>query len=120
MNMEFEYLKDKDIVLVKTSGIYNLTKEIESAKEMVSKLKEHNCNRCLIDHRDSKIISPIVDVYNRPKEYTKIGVERSLITAIVFKKLNDDLQFYEEICQSRGWNIAVFDDYDAAITWLIK
>lgn len=118
MSKKFEYLEDKDIVLVTTSGSYELEAEVETVRKAISKLKEHNCNKCIFDHRATNAIARTMDSYKRPTEYEDLGLERNVRTAIVFRELNEDLKFYETVCKNRGWNVRIFIDYDAAIDWL--
>lgn len=120
MERELEYLEDKDIVIVKATGVYELSAEIDTIKRIASKLEEHNCSRLLIDFRAANIIARTVDIFERPKAYGNHGIERPLRAAIVCKELNDDLRFYRTVCLNRGWIVDIFDDYDAGIDWLEK
>jgi len=120
MNRDFEYLEDKDIVLLKTSGSYDLTKELDTVREIASKFKEYDCNRCLIDYRKTNIIAETADIYDRPEVYTTLGYEKSIQVAIVVEELNAAVRFYETVCQNRGWCVRAFDDYNAGIDWLSK
>ena len=72
MNRKIEYIEDIDIVLLKTSGTYELEKEVETLKEMASKLKEHNCNRCIFDHRETKVIARTMPSYDRSAVYEEL------------------------------------------------
>ena len=118
MTIKIEYIEDKDIVLLRTSGTYELEKEVETLKKMATKLKEHNCNRCIFDHRETNVIARTVESYERPAIYEDLWGDRTISAAIVFRELNDDSQFLENVCRNRGWNVRIFDDYDTAIDWL--
>ncbi|UCH83031.1 MAG: hypothetical protein JSW50_11235 [Candidatus Latescibacterota bacterium] len=120
MEREFEYLEDKEIVIVRATGSYELSAEIDTVKKIASKLKEHNCSRLLIDFRAAHIAAKTMDIFDRPKAYGDHGIERSIRAAIVCKELSNDLRFYETVCLNRGWSVNIFDDYDAGIEWLTK
>ena len=120
MKREFEYLADQDIVLLKTSGPYKFDTEIETVIKAVAKLKEHNCIRLLVDHRQADVSSDFLDIHGRPKVYNGLEVDRLISAAYVFAELNDDIRFYEDVCRNRGWNVRVFDDYKTAVDWLLK
>lgn len=66
VNREIQYLEDKDIVMLRTSGTYELEAEVETLKKMASKLKENNCNRCIFDHRETNVIAKTMRSYERP------------------------------------------------------
>lgn len=113
-----EYLEEKDIVVIRTSGSYELEAEIETLKKVISKLNEHNCNRCIFDHRATSVIARTMGSYNRPELYWDLGLKHSVKMAIVLRELNNDLRFYETVCVNRGWRVKIFNDYDAAVDWL--
>ena len=117
---EIRYLEDTDIVQLRTSGTYDLEAEVDTLKRMASRLKEHNCNRCLFDHRQTKVIARTLNSYERSALYDALWGDRSTRAAIVFKEINKDFRFLETSIRNRGWNVRIFDDYDAAINWLSK
>ena len=118
MSTEFEYLEEKNIVLIRTSGTYELEAEMETLKKAATILRAHNCNRCIIDHRKTNVVARIMSSFNRPAVYDDLLGDRSIRAAFVFRELNEDLEFYETVCRNRCWNVRIFNDYDAAIDWL--
>ena len=118
MTKEIEYLADEDIILVTTSGIYDLQADVETVKEIKAKFDEYDCSRVLIDHRATQVIMKTMPAYNRVDLYRRLGFEYTQRAALVFKKLQDDILFYETVCRNQGVNLRVFDDYEAALDWL--
>ena len=116
MSRKITYIEDKDIVQLRTSGTYELVAEVETLKRMASMLKEHNCNRCIFDHRQTDVIAKITKSFKRSELYDEIWGNRSIRAAIVFKELNEDFRFFETAIRNRGWNVRIFDDYDTAST----
>ena len=118
MSIEIQYLKNEDLVLFKTAGSYEVSDNIEVAKSVNAELDKHNCYKCIVDHRAANIIWNVADTYNRPNAYYEFKSVYKKRMAIVFKKLDKNTSFYEDVCRNRGLNISVFDDYEAAIGWL--
>lgn len=118
MIREIAYLENKGIVQLRTSGTYELDAEVETLKRMASKLKEHSCNRCIFDHREANVIASTMASFERSTLYDEIWGDRSTRAAIVFRELNEDFRFLETAMRNRGWNVRIFDDYDAAVNWL--
>jgi hypothetical protein len=118
MNRKIEYLADQGIVQVTTEGVYELGSELETVKAAVDKLKEHNCKKCLFDHRQTEVIVRTMEAYDRPQLYRTLGLDGTEFMAHVFSEVTDDLKFYETVCTNRGWKVQTFDDYAAAIDWL--
>jgi hypothetical protein len=51
----------------------------------------------------------------------QLGLPRTLREAIVMSGsalAAQDVQFYEDACRNRGWNIRIFPDRADALTWL--
>jgi hypothetical protein len=49
------------------------------------------------------------------------GLPRTLREAIVLSGTSlaaKEVQFYEDACRNRGWNIRIFPDRESALTWL--
>ena len=86
MGRKFEYLEDKDLVLLRTSGTYELEAKKEPLKIMASKPKKHNCNRCIFDHRETNVIASTMKSYERSAVYEELWGDRSTRAAIVFKE----------------------------------
>ncbi len=118
MDKEIKYLEDKDVLLVKTSGVYEVKNETDTVTKIASELSKYDCNKCIIDHRNTTVSGRIIDSYERSEKYSTFGVKRFWKCAIVFKRLNEDVVFFENVCRNRGWDFKVFTDYEEAQLWL--
>ena len=118
MNRKVEYLNAENIVVARTSGSYALETEIETLKEVIALLNQHDCDKCIFDHRETTVIARTMGSFSRPGLYEELGLKRSVNMAIVAQELNDDLAFYENVCVNRGWKVRLFDKYNAALEWL--
>ncbi len=118
MTREFRYLEDRDILLLRTLGTYELGAEVKTLEIMATELRKHSCNRCIIDHRNTNVIAKTMESYERSAVYEDLWDDRTIRTAIVFRELNEDYRFLETVCRNRGWDIRIFDDYDTGIDWL--
>jgi len=118
--MEFEYIEDQRVVLCRTFGHYELMNGVELLKELVLWLKKNNCKKCLVDHSAATVSMSTTVSYSRPNEFKNLGFNNTSSGAIVFKELTQECYFYEDVCQNRGWNVKVFDNYNEAMDWLIK
>ncbi len=112
------HLKEKGIILIQTSGRHQLSGLTDMVKMISEKFREYNCNKCLIDHRKAEIILEITPSYHRTKLYSEVGFDAETKAAILLKKIADEDRFFEDVCQNRGWNLRVFDDHEAAMSWL--
>jgi len=75
----------------------------------------------LTDVRDAESRLSTLDIYNVPKQWDALRADRRNKLALVVpgdKKIWSDAQFYETICNNRGWNVKVFAEQAPAIDWL--
>ena len=112
------HLKEKGIILVQSTGTYQLSGLSEMVKTVSEKFQEFNCNKCLIDHRKADVSLKTVPSYHRPKLYNEAGFGSNQKGAILFKEITDEHRFFEDTIRNQGWNLRVFDDHDAAMEWL--
>ncbi len=120
LDKEIKYLEDKGVLHVRTSGVYEVKKEIETVTKIASELSKYDCNKCIIDHRNTIVSGRIIDSYERSEKYSSYGVKRFWKCALVFKKFNEDVVFFENVCRNRGWDFKVFIDYDEGLLWLLE
>ncbi len=120
MSIKFEHLQEDEILLIRTSGTFNLGFQVDFLKNLKAKTDEYNCEKILIDHRATKVVANTLSIFSRPKLYEELGIKRIWKAAMVGREVNYLARFYENTLQNRGWNVKVFDDYDAAVKWLIE
>ncbi len=124
MLREITYLPEADIVQLRTDGTYVLHAEIETLERLAVALKKHDCRKLLIDHRQTTVIAPALDTYDRPDQYARIWGDSSTLnqikTAIVFHEINEDYQFLENVIRNRGWDLRIFTEYETALDWLSR
>jgi hypothetical protein len=118
MGWTFEYLADRQIVLLRTTGPQGAATGREQFKELMAFAAEHHAHKFLVDHRAAEVKYDTVEVFDLPALYRESGVGHDVKAAIVFAELNENRRFYETVCRNRGFNVSVFDDYDAALKWL--
>ena len=120
MDISIECLNGIDVVWIRTSGTYDLGAELETVKRAIQATKDHNCSRLLFDHRETNVIAKVMGAYDRPIKYQEFGLDRSAKLAILLREIDDDIKFYETVCNNRGWRAQLFTDYDAAVDWLTR
>jgi hypothetical protein len=118
--VDYHYMVDENILAAKVTGRYDLAdpQTVEFIKISINKLNEHNCSKCLVDHRVGEYIGNTFFVYDRPRLLGSLGLKRSVRIAGVFKDISKQIHFLETVLRNRGWGLRVFTDYNEAMTWL--
>ena len=80
---------------------------------------EHQCHHFLFDLTNAVVVSGTFDTFEAGS--TAPGMEhtiRQFRIAIVYSKLTEDEQFFENVAVNRGYQLRVFDNRDKALEWL--
>lgn len=119
MEWRIEYVLNEHLIYVKTHGVLTA----ESANVMVGEIVKaaacHQCDRQIVDHRETSFALSLFDYYERPEVNSKIGISSKWMIAMVFKELNADTLFMETVFRNRGYNFCQFDDLEEARKWVL-
>ena len=93
------------------------TEIIQMEKDKGIKLFLLDCTTLELDASVS-----LIDIYNLPaSQYIDEGADRSAKVALIHAEsptTEQAIEFYELVCQNRGWMVEAFSDRDAAHEWL--
>jgi len=120
MEWTIEYLAVEDVLYIKTRGTLNAESANSMVKEIVQAASFHQCNKQIVDHRETSIALNFLEYYERPAINQQIGISYSWKIAMVFKELNDHTYFMETVFRNRGYDFHQFADIDEAKLWLAK
>ena len=119
MEWNIEYLLDAHLIYVKTKGILTANAANLMVKEIVKAADCHQCDRQIIDHRETSFALSLFEYYERPEVNSKIGISSKWKIAMVFKELNENTYFMETVFRNRGYNFCQFDDLEKARDWVL-
>ena len=95
----------------------------EATTKAIAFQKESGVNRFLVHTNGSEVIAGLIDLFDiAESQYHAEGLNRNSRIAVVFPatlSAQAAANFYETICQNRGWNAQVHSDRQAAINWLL-
>jgi hypothetical protein len=120
MEWTTEFLADKNIVVIKTSGVADGKSSMEMAKSIAQIMQQYKTTRCLIDHSSLLSVSgDSTEIYYRPAGIRKTGAPSGVkIAEVVQPAHQEHFHFLEYVCRNNGFGFRVFEDRDAAIQWL--
>lgn len=119
MEWQIEYILDERIIYVKTNGSVTAETANLMVKEIVEAAACHQCDRQIVDHRDSIFAFSLFEFYERPEVNMRIGISRKWKIAMVFRELNENTLFMETVFRNRGYDFHQFDDIEKARTWVL-
>ena len=62
----------------------------------------------------------LTEAYWRPTYADLMNVPMYIKVAVLFSAFAEHIKFGETVFYDRGWNMRVFDDYKAAVEWLLS
>ena len=124
MPYEVEYNSELGIVEFTFTGSVTGEEFGRATIEGIDLAKAKDTKLFLIDDSDLQDAGSVIDLYNLPRLYEKLGLERGSRGAVVLptasSKAAEDARFHETVCLNRGWQVKVFTDRQEAIDWLTK
>ncbi|MEJ2646800.1 MAG: hypothetical protein P8016_00160 [Sedimentisphaerales bacterium] len=122
MNWTIKINEEDQYVEVVTSGDADKDGTLNMIKDMVRALSPRQIKKILIDHSNIDSVSgEALDIYDRPKEFKKIGVIPGIKVAEVVKPEHMEFfYFVETIYRNRGYQLTIFPDHASALEWLLE
>lgn len=122
MSISVQYDHIQHIIEFVVSGnIQRSEMELVKSKGIELSL-EHGCYDFLIDSSAQEKVESILPYYEFAESgYAEEGLDGRSRAAIILPKLPEsrrDLQFYEDACRNRCWEVRSFEDRGTAIEWL--
>jgi hypothetical protein len=113
--------EDKYIEVI-TSGIADQDGSLNMAKAITHAMRTNRITRALIDHRHvTSVTGSTVEIYHRPRLFSVIGAIMKIRMAEIIKPEHlEHFKFFETVCVNQGYQVAIFQDREKAITWLLK
>ncbi len=116
--LEYEFLKEKNILIIKPSLIYRSQDSIEALKEIIDLIVKYRYPNVLGDFRDLEIDFSLWSAIEKPKHWKLLGVSKNIKIAALFDKLEDSNILRINTLFSHGFKVSAYTDYDKAIEWL--
>ena len=122
MPYTINHLTNLDIVELALTGFVSGSDLREATTKCIDLQKEAGVTRFLVYINGSEILASFIDIYDlAEKQYHREGVDRQSRIAVIFPttlSAQAASDFYETVCQNRGWNAQVHPSRQSALDWL--
>lgn len=119
--IETKFLPENNILLVKISGKYKMSKSNKTQVGIVGiidELLDRECSKLLVDYRDADYSIEPSAVMNRSELFHSHGLPSLIKAAVLYQDNNADAYFVETVMQNRGWRMKIFFSMNEAMNWL--
>ena len=123
MPYDLKYNSTSRIIELVHTGILSGEDLRKSTEEGILLQKEHGVHAVLIDTSDLESAPAVTEVYDLPRQYDEGGFSKLTRLALVWPKLpaaKKVAEFYDNVCNNRGWTVRPFDTRDEAVAWLMS
>lgn len=121
MEWTFAFNREQGILEVAVKGEMTPPELNAMARENLAEIKKHDCFKCLLDYRQAYRNLGVLDAYNRPKDISKIGVDRNYRIAILVPEAEyPKYAFQENVYKNSSYDLEIFTNREAALAFLSK
>ena len=118
--LEYDFLKEKNILVIKPSLIYKSQGSIEALREIIDLIVKYGYPNVLGDFRGLEINFSLWSTIEKPKQWKLLGVSKNIKIAALFNTLEDGNILRINTLFSRGFKVSAYSNYDKAIEWLLE
>ncbi|HRJ86025.1 MAG TPA: hypothetical protein PK753_10160 [Ignavibacteria bacterium] len=121
MPYKIETGSEPERIEIKYTGTVSDSEYKSAIAEFIKFNSEKRCLLVLTDLREMKVTPSILNVYDSINMFEKMGIDTRTSEALIIprnKFVEDNVKFYENACQNRGYNVRIFYNREDAITWL--
>ena len=110
----------REFVRTKSSGEFDLDETRKACFAVFSKMKEAKVSEVLLDHRETSTQMTASDLLTLFRELHSGGFLKDRKIAIVNNPKSDfdRDKFFVACAQTKGYQIAAFQEFEEAVTWL--
>lgn len=122
MEWEIRMHHEEKYMEVITTGVADKDSSLNMAKIIKETMQQHRITKALIDHRNiEKVSGEIIEIYDRPKLFTIIGVIFDVKIAEIIKPDHvKHFRFFETVCLNQGFKVSIFQEPSPALEWLLR
>jgi hypothetical protein len=121
LNWIIDYIADKNIVKVTTSGFITWDEQKKMVEEIVKFGEEKGAGLFLTDHRNLVQGLSILQIDDLPQFHKQVGVKPSDKIAILYApKDEDQFKFFQSVSFLASLNFKIFTDEKEAMDWLLE
>jgi hypothetical protein len=109
------------IVEIIHTGVLKSVNLQSATDDGIAVLMDTGADNVLIDTSNLVSVENLFDLYELPAQYSDADLSREIKIALVSPKTSEAraaAQFYDNVCNNRGWLVRPFEDHGAAIEWL--
>ena len=106
------------LVLVNVTGTTKAEPLREMTLELRDAVRQHQFKRVLLDYTEAVPGLQLYETFERPKVLQELHFPVEVKVAVLYRTLNEDTQFLENVYRNKGFPVRVFSDRNLALGWL--
>lgn len=120
MTWVFQFDEEQRLVLVKANGALQTAPLRQMTEELRDAVRQHDSKAVLLDYTETTLHLQPYEIFERPKTLTEVGFPADVKVAVVFRALDENTQFLENVYRNKNYPVRVFAEKAAALIWLAE
>ncbi len=117
---DYEFLEDKNILILKPSIIERSQDSIKNLKEIIDLVVKYGYPNILADCRHVRMDFSLKSIIEKTDLWNRLGMSKNVKVACVLNEINDAAKLRESRLQSYQYQVFGFTEYDKAMKWLLE
>ncbi len=109
---------EKRLVVVNASGALESSRLRQMTLEVKELILGNNARGALIDYREAVSRLQPYEIFERPKILQELGFPANARVAVLYRALDENTQFLENVYRNKNYAVRVFEDEGQALSWL--
>lgn len=120
MGFKVEYDKARGLCTLQVVGRFGTLEDTREAQQIVAGIHaEQGCQGVLIDMTQAEVTVDTLTIFGAGDPPEELAAHlRKFKSAFLYRKISEDLRFFETVAINRGFQVRVFDRRDQALAWL--
>jgi hypothetical protein len=118
MTWVIQYDGERKLVLVTAQGSLQHEPLRRMTADVRDAIRQHGAAGVLVDYRQTVSSLEPYEIFERPRILKEVGFPTTVKVAVLFRILDENTQFLENVYRNKNFPVRVFADESAAVTWL--
>ena len=106
------------LVMVKVTGTITAEPLRKMTSELRDTVQQNQSKKVLLDYTEAVSSLQPYEIFERPKVLQELKFPSAVKVAVLYRALNEDTQFLENVYRNKSFPVRVFSDRGLALQWL--
>jgi hypothetical protein len=106
------------LVVIQVTGTIKAGPLRQMTLELREAIQQHQSKQVLLDYTEAVSGLQPYEIFERPKVLQELNFPSDVKVAVLYRVLNEDTQFLENVYRNKSFPVRVFSDRGLGLQWL--